>query len=371
MENNRGQEKRIRKKKIPVLRIVVIIMASIVVLLSGTLIAMRMVGKHRLQTPVAGSDSIELSLDTPEWEQVSDEPQAESDDSILYKGKRYQRNEDIISILIMGIDKESVQTIGGQSWNEAETGDNVGGQADAQILMLIDPHTKTVNLVTINRNTMTDVDVWDQNGDYLGVFTKQIALQHGYGDGGIESCEHQVKAVSRLFHGIPIHSYAAIEMDAIPEMNHAVGGVTVEVLDDVTGQVDHVRLYQGDTVTLNDMEAYYYLRYRNVNEFGSSDMRLKRQKQYVSAFAKQAKEQALSNINVAVDLYKTLQKYMVTDMDEATFTYMVTEYIGYDLQLDTIYSLEGETIQGDRFEEFYVDDDALQDLIVELFYEPV
>jgi hypothetical protein len=35
-----------------------------------------------------------------------------------------------------------------------------------------------------------------------------------------------------------------------------------------------------------------------------------------------------------------------------------------------MYSLEGETVQGNNFEEFYVDDDALQQLIIDLFYEP-
>lgn len=36
-----------------------------------------------------------------------------------------------------------------------------------------------------------------------------------------------------------------------------------------------------------------------------------------------------------------------------------------------MYSLQGEVVQGNNFEEFYPDDDALQELIVELFYEPV
>ena len=35
-----------------------------------------------------------------------------------------------------------------------------------------------------------------------------------------------------------------------------------------------------------------------------------------------------------------------------------------------MYSLQGETVQGSNFEEFYVDEDSLQDLIIELFYEP-
>ena len=74
---------------------------------------------------------------------------------------------------------------------------------------------------------------------------------------------------------------------------------------------------------------------------------------------------------MAINLYNTVSKYMVTDIDINSFTYLVTEFINYNFDVKNMYSLEGETIQGDKFEEFYVDDDSLQELIVKLFYEPV
>ena len=43
----------------------------------------------------------------------------------------------------------------------------------------------------------------------------------------------------------------------------------------------------------------------------------------------------------------------------------------YKFTEENIYSVKGETLQGEQFEEFYLDDDALQELIVKLFYEPV
>ena len=39
--------------------------------------------------------------------------------------------------------------------------------------------------------------------------------------------------------------------------------------------------------------------------------------------------------------------------------------------MNNIRSLEGETVQGERYEEFNVDDEYLQDLIVEIFYSEV
>ena len=238
-------------------------------------------------------------------------------------------------------------------------------------LLLLNPHNKQADLIAINRNSMTDVDVFDADGNYTGVFTKQIALQHGYGDGGEESCKRQVQAVSRMFHNIPIDSYAALSMDAIPELNDAVGGITVDVLDDIIYPEYDMDLHQGDAVTLYGEKAYWYIRLRNEDEFNSNELRLKRQKQYMTAFAAAAKQKASSDIRVAVQLFQLAQKYMVTNIDLSSFTYLATEALGYQFNIENIYSLEGETLQGNQFEEFYVDDDALQDLIIRLFYELV
>ena len=90
----------------------------------------------------------------------------------------------------------------------------------------------------------------------------------------------------------------------------------------------------------------------------------------MTTFAAEAKNQSMSDIRVAINLYQTVRKYMVTDIDLNEFTYMVTEYMDYDFNRENMYSLQGETVQGSNFEEFYVDDDSLQDLIIEMFYEP-
>ena len=173
-----------------------------------------------------------------------------------------------------------------------------------------------------------------------------------------------------MFHGIPIHAYAAVSMDAVPELNDLVGGITVEVLDDIIYPEYDMDLHQGETVTLLGEKAYWYVRLRNENVFNSNELRLQRQKQYMTTFAAEAKKQSMSDIRVAINLYQTVRKYMVTDIDLNEFTYMVTEYLNYDFDRENMYSLQGETVQGSNFEEFYVDGDALQDLIIELFYEP-
>ena len=350
----------VEKKKFGIVTVTIIIIVTMILTVIGSVAGMRMVGKASLSTAAASAEIIELG------EKV-DEPEI---NGILYKGGNYVLNEDLITVLVMGIDKETVVEVGGQSWEEEEGSQFAGGQADALFLLLINPHDKNVYVISINRNTMAEVDVFDEEGNYQGVFTEQIALQHGYGDGKEESCLRQVKAISRMFHGIPIHGYAAVSMDAIPELNDMVGGITVEVLDDIIYPEYDMDLHQGETVTLFGEKAYWYVRLRDENVFNSNELRLQRQKQYMTTFAAEAKNQSMSDIRVAVNLYQTVHKYMVTDIDLNEFTYMVTEYINYDFDRENMYSLQGETVQGNDFEEFYVDEDSLQDLIIELFYEP-
>lgn len=350
----------VKKKKIGFGTLTLITVLAVFLAVIGSMEGMRMVGKAALSVTVSETGAVPQS--------AREDTAKESE--TLYRGNSYVLNEDLVTALVMGIDKETVTRVGGQSWTAEEMGGYTGGQADALFLLVINPHKKNISVIAINRNAMADVDVFDEEGNYQGVYTKQIALQHGYGTGGEESCLRQVKAVSRMFHDIPIHVYAAVSMDAIPELNDVLGGITVEVLDDIIYPEYDMDLHQGETVTLNGEKAYWYVRLRNENAFNSNELRLQRQKQYLTTFAAQAKNRSVKDVRVAIKLYQAASKYTVTNVDLNKFTYMATEYLNYDFDVKNLYSLQGEVIQGNQFEEFYVDEDALLDLIMKVFYEP-
>lgn len=351
----------VEKKKLGIGALTVLTILAVLLVIVGIVFILRYMGKQRLTTPIAGNEAVT----------IGNTEEGLSENQIMYGGKVYEQKEGLITILVMGIDKETYTSVGGESGTEDAEGELAGGQADSLFLLVLDSVEENVSVVSINRNSMVDVDVFDAEGNYQGVFTKQVALQHGYGDGREESCERQVRTVSRMFHNIPIDSYVALGMDAIPELNDAVGGVAVEVLDDIVYPEYDMELYQGDEVTLQGEQAYWYVRLRNENVFNSNELRLQRQKQYLTTFAAAAKRQAAADIRVAVNLYQIAQKYMVTDIDLSSFTYLATEALGYSFDIDSMYSLEGETIKGNQFEEFYLDDDALQELIAKLFYQPI
>ena len=298
-----------------------------------------------------------MKKNSKEEKDTSSELQQESENYISYNGQKYQHNDHIRTYLYMGIDKDGPVT-------EAE--DSVsGGQSDAMFLIVVDSEKKTISVLSINRNTMTDVDVYDKDGNFVDTRELQICLQHGFGDGMRTSCQRSVDAVSNLLYGEPVSGYIAMNMDAMPMMNDSVGGVTVEVLDDLTSLSRNVSLHKGETVTLNGDEAYVYLRSRDINEFDSATERLNRQMQYIQAFVKQAKSKDAATL---VSAYNAITDYIVTNVDVPN---LVNKLTTYEFDDSRMYTIPGETQMGEQYEEYHVDEDALYQVMLDIFYKPV
>ena len=194
---------------------VVILFVLIVVGVGGLILVQ--IGKANLKknatslAPDAMKEAVDAEeLEAAEWE----------DDWIRYDGKVFDYNENIITFLCMGIDilDEGIES----------------GQADALFLLTLNPDTKEIHIIGVDRNTMADFDVYDKAGKYVSTNYGQIALAHGFGDGKEISAKNTVKAVSNVMFGLPIHGYCAINMSAIPLINDAVDGIEVMVLDDCT-----------------------------------------------------------------------------------------------------------------------------------------
>ena len=273
---------------------------------------------------------------------------------ISHDGKNYIYNKDIKVYLLMGIDKDEPAT--------PQTDYTKGGQSDAMFLLVTDAKEKSISVVSINRNTMTRIEQCYDTGFSAGYKTAQICIQHGYGDGMNLSCTKAVNAVSYLFYNLPIHGYLSIRMGALPIMNDAVGGVQVTVLDDIGN------LKKGETVTLNGKEAYTYIRGRDTSEFDSATNRLRRQEQYITAYMDKLKSVAGQDTSAAVDIYESIEDYIVSSID---FASLVTEISGYTYTSENLYTVPGETIKGEVYEEYHVDEEAFYDMMLEVFYTEV
>lgn len=351
------EKKRKKRRKIALMVLMEVAVLAVIVCVAFQIV--RAVGKSNLLSKAQAAPEL-----TPV---IASEPLSKEEEEkwqpgwVKYKEKIYAYNEDIMTFLIMGIDKNS-------DVKEVAEGTS-GGQADALFLAVMNPHDKSINVIGINRNTMTDIDIYNEEGAYVNTITAQIAVQHGFGNGMEESCEYQKKAVQRLFYNLPIHGYAAVNMSAISAVNDAVGGVDVTVLEDLTKKDKSLK--QGENVHLEGESAYWYVKYRDTNTFGSADMRLARQKQYLTAFIGAAKSAVKNNLSVALDLYQEITPQMVTDVSLDEVSYLAPILVDYSFNEDGFRMPEGETVMGDEFEEFRIDEEALYELIIDVFYEEI
>ena len=355
--------KRDKKRKRKVVALTVL--AAITGLLAAAFAAFLIVGaigKANLRSNVIAAPKLENAPVVIELQPTEEESAGWKEGWVKYNGQVYAYNEDILTFLIMGIDKT-------KDVKEVAEGTN-GGQADALFLVVLNPHDDSLSVIGINRNTMTDVSVYDNNGSFVNTVKAQIAVQHGFGNGVEESCEYEVNAVQHLFYEMPIHGFAAINMSAIGPLTDMVGGVDVVALEDIKSGNSTV-IKEGEEVHLEGDLAFAYIHNRDTKEFGSADHRLERQKQFITTYLQKVKQKTKEDIGFPISVYQSIAPQTVTSLTVDEMTYLVSIAKDYSFDENYLYTLKGETKQGDVFEEFYVDETDLFELILKVFYEPV
>ena len=66
-----------------------------------------------------------------------------------------------------------------------------------------------------------------------------------------------------------------------------------------------------------------------------------------------------------------VKDYIVTDISVDEMSYLASELLGYDIGGVRMYSIPGETVMGEKFEEFYVNEVGLKEQLLDIFYEMV
>lgn len=280
------------------------------------------------------------------------------DESIVVDGATYRRRRDVAAILLMGIDRDSDAKV---------VGYRNGGQADFLQLLAIDSANRRVTRVPIDRDTMTPITVLGVLGNKSGVRTAQICLSHGFGDGGGQSCELTADAVSNLLLGAPIDEYLAMNLDGIPVLNDAVGGVTVTLEDDFTALDPNMK--PGVTLTLHGKQAAYFVRNRMNIGIGTNEARMKRQQVYMTALSELFDERIRADQNAIGQIYDELEPYLKTSMARGYIINKVWAARDYEREVREI---AGEHCTGtDGFIEFHADEASIEALVLELFYQKV
>lgn len=285
------------------------------------------------------------------------EPLSQGGSAIEVAGRQYVQRQRVTTILLMGVDQDGESQSGGY---------RNGGQADFLRLLVIDDDAGRVSQLAIDRDTMTPITVLGVLGNRARTRTAQISLSHGFGDGGAQSCELTVEAVSNLLSSVEIDFYMAMSMDGIAALNDAVGGVTVTVQDDFTAL--DAEMKPGATLTLSGAQAELFVRGRMSIGNGTNAARMERQQQYVSQLIAQLDERVQEDKDFLGTLYDALAPYLTTNLSRGR---LINEsWAAKDYARAPLVTPAGEHVIGsDGFMEFHVDEDALLQTVLSLFYE--
>lgn len=278
-------------------------------------------------------------------------------DALKYNGTDYVINKSVETFLVMGLDKFE-----GDITTDAYTNDR---QADFLMLFVFDNASKKCTALHINRDTMADINKLDITGfKVVATINQQIALAHVYGDGDKTSCRNTADAVSKLLKNVKVDHYISVTMDTVPVFNDLVGGVEVTVTEDFSGIDD--TLVKGEKVTLMGEHALNYVRTRRGLEDSSNSTRMGRQKQYLEALYNKTIQCIESDEEFVVNASLAVSDYIVSDRSITQLQELMEKASSYEFS--GITSLEGESKMGEKFIEFYPDEESLIKTVVNLFY---
>jgi polyisoprenyl-teichoic acid--peptidoglycan teichoic acid transferase len=164
-----------------------------------------------------------------------------------------------INILVVGVDA-------GDFKNNTYRSDS--GRTDTIMVFSINQQSNKVSLISIPRDTYVDIPGRGKD-----------KINHAYAFGGIDL---SIKTISQ-FLGIPINHYAKINFDAFTKIVDGLGGVTVDVTEDVRFFGDNQVKVPKGVQKLDGNTAFNYVQVR-VGDIS----RVQRQQKFVKALADQA-----------------------------------------------------------------------------------
>ncbi|MCL2508339.1 MAG: LCP family protein [Oscillospiraceae bacterium] len=344
----KGKKKKRKKKKplyVRIMRTTAIVLAVLLISTAGVWLLLNSIGRWQLSGDSTGVDDNKYAATYDEGK------------TLVYNGITYKLNENLISIALLGVDKKELGLVANQI--------GTAGQADTIMIAVIDVKTGDTKIISIPRDSMTEVNLYNVKGEYIGVQNMQICLAYAYGNGTDTSCQNVISSVGRLLYGMPIHLYAALDLSGIAVLNDAIGGVTLTALE------TYGRFTAGRTVTLDGEEAVQYVRYRDQKRIDSDALRRDRQIQYARTYVSKATRYAVSNFNVVPTLYNTAVNYSHSNVTLSMVTYFATTFLAKGVSFDQVYPLRGEVVMGEELVEFNVDERLAFETVLAVYYKPV
>ena len=322
-----------KKSKKKLILILSVGLGVVLIAVSAFFITVR-IGEMKLRKNLVANENIENTEDGVD------------DNAVYHNGKAYYYNENLINLLLIGVDRESNST-------------SKNGQADALYLVSVDTDINKVRIVGISRNTLCEMNVYGSDNKPYGTENAQICLAYAYGSNDVNSSENCAYAVSKLLFDIPINGYYTIYFDSLSKIVNMVGGVRVNVPADTKDpQFADIK---GTSAVLDGTKAISFLRMRN----DSNAPRVERHKEFISSFINSAKSAVKKDISLPIKIANKLSSESVTNIDVSGMLYLATEALNWETEFINVsgeYSVENER------EIFTVDEETLKDTVIDNFY---
>lgn len=333
------------KKGKKITLIILAILLALILAIIGTFFILTYIGKaqfHKEDTHIS-TDAIKV----------------EDDDTITYNDKKYSLNKNIVSVLVMGIDRDNVnQNLGSGS----------NGQADVIFVATIDTKTDKACIIPISRETMVDVNLYTNDGKFAGSQKEQLCLAYAYGSSTEECSKNVMTSVKRLLCGINISSYVTIEMDGVEKLTDMVGGIELNSIEDIVTK--RLTATKGQKIKLNGAKATAYIQYRG-DDIEANSRRMQRQKQFLSALMNKTGNAVLDNFSNLTKYYNTLSPYFSTNVSFAQITYLAQNCLSLNFGDALDYkTIDGTLTQGEKWVEFIADEESVLQTVIDVFYVP-
>ena len=281
--------------------------------------------------------------------------------TITWKDKEYQYNSLITTVLYAGLDSTD-------PLKASETYSNKA-RADSISVVILDKKKKKMSILALNRDTMTEIRRYTRTGEDMGTYVSHLGYAYSYGDGGEVSCEDLKEAVEKLL-GISIDEYAVTNQSSITSINDLVGGVTVTVPNDDLAAM-YPELKKGAVVTLDDSNVKDFLQHRDTAADFSNEGRIERQQAYVTAYVDLLKNRLASEPDQLWQEIGQMNDYLQTSITKNKYLSLARLLEKVSFTDADYYRPTGKDSAGELHDEFYVDEDALRQLVIDLFYEEV
>ncbi|MBS4534674.1 LCP family protein [Clostridium sp. D2Q-14] len=239
------------------------------------------------------------------------------------------------------------------------------GRSDTLIFASFDPDTKSVDMISIPRDTYYYVRGYDaaDNRKLNAVYIRNLK------DGHDVAANKTTDVVEEIL-GVPIDYYATISYDGVKNIVDSLGGVKIDVPQDM--EYDHIysngkaekKVLRKGTQTLDGAQAVGFLRFRK--GYSNGDIgRVEAQQKFIKAAMKKALGFSLPKVAT------TAIKEVDTNMDILDITSNATKAIGMNMEDINTHVLPGEaesmTFDGWTLSYFVHDSEKIKELMKEIY----